>query len=294
MHPSRRRSRTIGLAVALMLACSVPGGQAMGGAPAVPGGQGLGGPPAPTPVTHDGYVVALANGVYRGGGFITDADPDPGRVAQIDHFHSVIAERDAAAVHARKAEVAATVLERFGLDFTASDVIVVTPDHGAILARFLRDPDQAYRVYTIGGQHVPAEGWRLWQGGWGVFFFPLTGNPSPAPIILHGTWGGPAGRVVPPTAFIMAGDYIIDRLHPRGTPNRIVVPFASVAPVVPDDTQRFPVEETLDSTLWSAGRAHGAELSRVLQPDPDPFEVVRQAGTRTIMTFPGWGRNVPD
>ena len=69
------------------------------------------------------------------------------------------------------------------------------------------DPRNNYRAYTISGMEVPSPGFLVRDGGWNLTIGPYS-------EVLHGTYGGAAGKLMPAGAAMVFGNYniLVERL----------------------------------------------------------------------------------
>ncbi len=149
------------------------------------------GPPSPAPTGYVKYLVYIANGVYN--------PNDPTFVAPTgDYFlHTVMGFNDQQ-IAAWRAKLTTFFQQRFGLDFSQGD----TSNNVSITGTFMFDPRNNYRAHTISGMFVPSEGFVVRDGGWQVVV-------GPGGAVLHGTYGGAQGKLVPEGAVMVYGFYNI-------------------------------------------------------------------------------------
>jgi len=139
------------------------------------------------------------------------------------------------------------------------------------LRGFFLNPKVNYTAYVISGEAVPSQGWVVRDGGWSVTL--------DQDMILHGSYGGAAGKPTPAGASLVFGDYNIkaDRPNVNAPPHSeqtIVIHSQSDTPVVlgRDDTMPFICD--LIHPEWGIGKVRG-----VVNP-------ASQTVIRNVLTFP--------
>jgi hypothetical protein len=96
------------------------------------------------------------------------------------------------------------------------------------------DPKNNYRVYSLTGYEVPSGGWVVRDGSFTAVLAQDT--------VLHGTFGGSAGILVPAGTAVTWGYYniLVGEEDQSGsffdTGNTIIVHFESQNPIIPDKT----------------------------------------------------------
>ena len=240
------------------------GSAALGGAllasPAASGLAASGGRcTVPTPAGFRKLLVYIAEG---SAGSITDTD-------FVLAFQREVYGRDEAAVVAYSVQAKEFFLERFGLDFRG--VTAPTPTgpweiDGARLQGSVFSPGNGYTAYVVSEERVGAEGWTVRDSSFNVV---LTEDQ-----VLHGTWGGAAGKPAAAGAAMTFGDYNIkvDRLGRSERGETIQIHFESGSPIVGDVDGAFHFICDLAHSVWGAGHARG-----VVSPD---------GGVRNVLTFP--------
>ena len=169
----------------------------------------------PTPEGFRKMLVYIAEGPASAGS-ITDPDA-------VLAFQRKVMGRDRAAVMAYVEEAKRFFLRRFGLDFTG--VSAPTPIgpweiDGATLAGSVFDPDHGYTAYVVSEESIDEEGWTVRDASFGV---SITADQ-----VLHGSWGGAAGKLVRAGSFVVFGDYNIKADRPgRGRDGTIMIHFES-------------------------------------------------------------------
>jgi hypothetical protein len=143
------------------------------------------------------------------------------------------------------------------------------------------DPKNNYRVYSLTGSNVPSEGWVVRDGS---FTAAVTQD-----TVLHGTFGGPAGILVPAGTAVTWGYYniLVTRPGQTGsffdTGDTIIVHFESQNPIIPDKTGSGTGAACHLVAPWGDGLA---QLYFTSITTPDGFT---QADVRNVWTFPGLG-----
>ena len=97
-------------------------------------------------------------------------------------------------------------------------------------------------------------------------------------IVLHGSYGGAAGRLTPAGSNIAYGEY---NVAVPGKVEPIVIQFESPMPMLYDPHMGMVVDCDLHSAQWGDGKAYGMQGMAMSQPDG---KVVMP--TRNVLTFP--------
>jgi hypothetical protein len=177
-------------------------------------------------------------------------------VVDYDSFKAFQAEvwgRDQAAIDAFRAEAVAFYAERFGLDFSNADIAEdgsQTIDGATLVPSFVA-PETEYRAYTIGGRWTPPEGYVVRDSSFNVMLTPGT--------VLHGEYGGAAGRVAADGGLLAYGDYNILIPGPgrSGNDETIEIRFSSTGPIVANADGVMTFVCDLESEQWGSGQARG-------------------------------------
>jgi hypothetical protein len=217
---------------------------------------------AANPAGYQKFLVYMANGTY---------DPnDPAYTAPTgEFFQKQIMGRSDAQIAEQRAQALAFFKERFGLDPANGDVEI---------SMTMFDPRNEYRAYVVGGETVPSTGWVVRDGGFNAIVTRDT--------VLHGTYGGAAGKPVPTGTVVTFGDYNIDRTDPSGHSRApLLLHYQSQQPVsVPDqDGIRHFRCELIDPVTGQHGIAQG-----IIAPPRDAGGGRIQVGIRNVLTFPGY------
>lgn len=208
----------------------------------------------PTPAGFRKVLVYIAEG---------PSSPSIRDVDEVLAFQREVMGRDEAAVAAYIEEAKAFYLRRFGLDF--SGVEAPTPIgpweiDGAALRGGFQNPARGYTAHVVSEELVGPEGWEVRDGTFGV---GITED-----LVLHGTWGGDAGKPAPAGSAVTFGDYSI-KVEPGRDP--IMIHFESGSPIVADvDGARHFICD-LSHPEWGPGHARGVSMDE---------------GIRNVLTFP--------
>jgi hypothetical protein len=226
----------------------------------------------PPPQPFSKYLVYTAAGVYD-----PNIPPPQGNLAE--WYQQVVMRWTPAEVAAKQAEADQYFLSTFGIPLGSSVAFGV-------------DPRNEYRAYFISDENVPPEGWVVRDGG----FMVTTGDDGSGGMILHGTWGGPAGRWVPEGTFAVFGFYNIAVTGPgrgRGkddtdedTPVRapIIIHYQSAEPIIPNPHQAGVLFQCrLISSDFGMGLAQGISIPHKTADGKTIADI------RNILTFPGLG-----
>jgi hypothetical protein len=177
-------------------------------------------PKHPTPEPFEGYAVLMAQGLFDP----SQPHPEiPGCAAMFcdgEYFQSVIMGRSAQEIADQRAMAVQHFTDHFGMN--ADD----PANQGRLLLiEYMLDPRNNYRVYSMAGERVPAEGWEVRDGGWQLVVIDPNG------FELGGDY---PGLTIPPSSLVLFGDYNFLATKPNGTPDReIVYHYQSAEPVVP-------------------------------------------------------------
>ncbi len=248
----RRRHVTLAIVGALLMG-ALAASAAAGGLPFTK---------AANPAGYQKFLVYMANGTY---------DPnDPTYTAPSgEFFQKQIMHRTVAQIADQRAQALAFFKQRFGLDAANGDVEI---------SMFMFDPRNSYRAYAVGGETVPSTGWVVRDGGFNATVTRDT--------VLHGTYGGAAGKPVPKGTAVVFGDYNIDRRNPGGKSRPpLLLQYQSEFPIsVPDqDGVRNFRCELIDPVTGEHGVAQG-----VIAPARDAGGGQIQVSIRNAITFPGY------
>jgi hypothetical protein len=217
---------------------------------------------AANPAGYQKFLVYLANGTY---------DPnDPSYTAPTgEFFQKQIMGRTDAEIAEQRAQALAFFKQRFGLDPANGDVAI---------SMSMFDPRNEYRAYVVGGETVPSTGWVVRDGGFNATVTRDT--------VLHGTYGGAAGKPVPTGTAVTFGDYNIDRRGPGGHSRPpLLLHYQSQFPisVADQDGVRTFRCELIDPVTGQHGIAQG-----VIAPPRDAGNGEIQISIRNTLTFPGY------
>lgn len=181
--------------------------------------------------------------------------------------------RDADGVDDFRDEAIEFYADRFGLDFSSASVGAdgeQVIDGATLTPSFVR-PERNYQAHTIGGEWVPPTGWDVRDASFNVM---LTDD-----VVLHGEYGGTAGKEAPAGALLAFGDYNIEVDRPGNSekaPGRggdeIVIRFMSSSPITADEDGIMTFVCDLTNSEWGSGQARG-----IVTPD---------GGIRNVLTFP--------
>ncbi|MGH2948017.1 MAG: hypothetical protein ACRDPC_17490 [Solirubrobacteraceae bacterium] len=240
-------------------AATLAGGAALLAAPGVAAGA-RGRCAAPTPEGFRKLLVYIAEGPASAGS-ITDPDA-------VLAFQRDVMGRDRAAVAAYVEEAKRFYLRRFGLDFTGADAPTpVGPWQidGATLAGGVFHPDHGYTAYVVSEEWVGEEGWTVRDASFSV---SITEDQ-----VLHGTWGGAAGKPARAGSVVTFGDYNIKVDRPgRGRDGTIMIHFESGSPITADVDGTIHFICDLSHPDWGPGSARGT--------------MVADGGIRNVLAFP--------
>jgi hypothetical protein len=250
------RRRLLGAA-----ATAAAGGALLATPAGAPAASGTGACATPTPAGFRKLLVYIAEGPASAGS-IRDVDT-------VLAFQHDVMGRDAAAVAAYIEEAKAFYLRRFGLDFfgvEAPTPIGPWQIDGAVLQGGFLSPERGYTAHVVSEERVGPEGWMVRDGSFGVGFTK--------DLVLHGSWGGAAGKLAPAGSSVTFGDYNIKVERPGGRRRQdpIMIHFESGSPIVgdADGTRHFVCD--LSHAEWGPGHARGTVLA--------------EGGIRNVLTFP--------
>jgi len=156
------------------------------------------------PVGYDGYLVMVGNGSWN----LTQPHPVvPGCFAMFCdgmYYQREIMRRTADQIAQKEQEAVEHFRTQFGIDVNDP------ANAGRVQFRsWMADPRWNYRVYSWGGRAVPASGYEVRDGGWGVWI------TDPAGYTLGGEM---AGVHVKSQGFAFTGDYNVLLTNPAGKP----------------------------------------------------------------------------
>lgn len=248
----RHRTVTLG-ALAVLLVAGLAASAVAGGFPFTK---------AANPAGYQKFLVYMANGTFN--------PNDPNYTAPTgEFFQKQIMGRSDAQIADQRAQALAFFKQRFGLDPANGDVQITMS---------MLDPRYNYRAYVVGGETVPSTGWVVRDGGFNAVVTKDT--------VLHGTYGGAAGKPVPAGTAVTFGDYNIDRRDPGGQSRPpLLLHYQSETPItVPDQdgVQTFRCE-LIDPVTGQHGIAQG-----VIAPPRDAGNGQIQVSIRNVLTFPGY------
>jgi len=212
----------------------------------------------PTPAGFTKFIVYLREGVVEG-----TSDPEEFIAIRREFYGQSRSDLVAYAEQAKR-----FFLERFGLDFFGVDgpTFVGPWEIDGATLRAGAQTNDTYRAHVVSEDWVPSEGWVVRDSGLTTF---VTKD-----MVLHGTWGGAAGKPAPAGAVMAFGDYSIKVERPgrseRG--ERILIHFESGSPIVPDVDGAFHFICDVTNEDWGTGCACG-----VVRAD---------GGVRNVITFP--------
>lgn len=241
-HPARP---TPTRAAAILAVLALLGGMAVW---AIPAGRAApaarsGGPQA-LPAGYERYLVLVANGSWN----VLEPHPEvPGchmMFCDGDYFQKQIMGRTDQQIAAQEAKAKAWFLQRFGID------VDDPANSGRILFRtWTADPRFNYRVYSLGGQQVPPEGYPVRDGGWAVFI------TDPAGYTLAGQT---PGIHIPEGAFAFYGDYNILITNPAGHPqDELVLSYRADTFMTVNDFGDMAFSCQLSDDGFAAGQTTG-------------------------------------
>jgi hypothetical protein len=222
--------------------------------------------PAPQPFSK--YLVYTAAGVY-------DPNVPPPQGDLVVWYQQTVMGWTSAQAAEKQAEADEYFLSAFGIPSGSSVAFGV-------------DPRNEYRAYFISGENVPPEGWVVRDGGFNV----TIGDDGSGGMILHGTWGGAAGRWVPKGTFVVFGFYNIAVTGPgRGSGNDdtaarapIIIHYQSAEPIIPNRFQAGILFQChLSSSDFGEGLAQGISIPHKRADGKTIADI------RNILTFPGLG-----
>jgi len=180
------------------------------------------------------------------------------RIQRGDFFQREVMDRSPEEVDAQDQEAAAFFQEKFGLAFDGEDLGDGTVERidgdgegeGAILHRFMQDPETEYRAYLVSGEGVYQSGALVRDGG---YFVTLEEE-----MALGGTFGDDE-TTYPAGTFLVFGDYNIDPARIRGRSEPIVIHYESGSPIVPGPNP-FAFSCVLTHPDWGEGKANGTVI----------------------------------
>jgi hypothetical protein len=186
-------------------------------------------------------------------------------------FQREVMGRSTEEIEADKAAAEEFFLRRFGVDFTStsSELFGEEEIEEATFGPFAVSDAFNYRAYVISGEHVPAKGWQVRDGGWMVTMTEDT--------VLHGEYGGTEGKAVSAGTVFVFGNYNIKVQRPKsGAPphaeETIVIHYESGGPIVADADGVTSFICDLTHPEWGAGQARG-----IVSPNGE---------VRNVLTFP--------
>ena len=175
-------------------------------------------------------------------------------------FHDNMMGRSEAEQDALKEESITFFKQRFGIDVNDPALL------GKIaFFNFLFDPRLDYRVHTVSGANVPAEGWKVWDAAWTVMAL------DPAGVELGGEF---EGEYLPVGGLLFYGDYYIPDANPP-----IHIQYKAAAPIVMDADGEMVINCELSHPEWGNGAAQGASIQKI---NADGTVHLK---TRNVLTF---------
>jgi hypothetical protein len=164
--------------------------------------------------------------------------------------------------------------ERLGVD-PATDNVSLRSESGTMF-----DPRNNYRAYVVGGEKVPASGWVVRDGGFGLVV-------AKGGAVFHGTYGGAAGIWVPDGTSVTFGNYNIQRTTGASGAEKepLILRYRSDFPIRPadEDGVRTFRCQLIDPETGEHGIAQG-----VIAPPRDAGDGKIQVSIRDMLTFPGY------
>ncbi len=219
------------------------------------------------PAGYVKYLVYMANGVYN------PNDPNFTPPSGDFFFRNIMGFNDAQIAQS-KADAITFFNARFGLD--------VANDPNVTMTSFMFDPRNNYRAYTISGMEVPDTGFVVRDGGWNVTIGPNS-------EVLHGAYGGAAGKTVPAGAAMVFGNYniLVERGSNtgdgEGSDHNIILHYQSHSPIISDVSGNFGFQCELTSPQFGNGFAQG--LSGASE---QLLGGLIKADIRNVLTFPAF------
>lgn len=214
---------------------------------------------SPTPEGYEQYLVFLGNGVWRspdGSNFVDGLIEGDGM-----NFQRKVMGRSDEEIEEQRQLAIDFFLQRFGLD-------VVNDTENLYFTGLEVDPRNRMRAYTISGVHVPRRGWKVRDGGWGVFVI------NPEGVTLGGEF---EGMHIPVNSGMVYGEYNI-RVPFK---ENIVIQYESDFPFIADQFGAGAIRCKLFSEDFGEGLAGGIVNPVFLD---DNFLI--QQDIRNILTFP--------
>ncbi len=262
VNPSQRRHTAIWLiAMLLSLSCTVGQTRIEASPP----------PPIPTGFSDDFRV-------FLGTGVIDFAEqPEPPFVDCVngycdsDYFHRVVMGRSDAEIAELEQMSKDFFLQCFGIDvdnLANSDRIA--------FRNFLFDPRTNYRNYVAAGKNVPADGWFIYDSGWGITV------TDPNGYTLGGEFDG--DHVSQNTLLFFGNYHVVETDDSGDIQNRVNFFYRSASPVVFDaqGEASFRCELSLDGLDFSTG-VHGMAqgLTAIYPIGPTSIKFT----SRNVLTF---------
>ncbi|MFK8050722.1 MAG: hypothetical protein AB8B81_20020 [Halioglobus sp.] len=180
----------------------------------------------PNQQAPDAIGLFMANGVF-----------DPADTTYIApsgaDFDRVIMGRTEGEAEARRLEAVNFFIERYGIDLTngvfSYDPVQGLPD--VVLSQAYQDPRWNYRAFSLPDRPagaIPPDGSIVHDTQWVMLII------APAGLTLHGSWGGPAGKRVPPGTVAVDGEYLVQGTSKfrRGHPKNFYARFQSTTPIL--------------------------------------------------------------
>lgn len=222
----------------------------------------------PAPDGFVGSMVFVADGIVGPPGGLMLMGPPA------EDFARETLGFSAARLEQERAESIAFFQEQYGLDFSQEPM-----DGAAVFGGMALRPEIRYRVVSSTGAAVPAAGWTIHDAGFGVLMS--------ADMMLHGTWGGPSGTMVPEGTMLLNGTYRIERSPGDPDAEPLWLSYHDKEPMIPNADGHFFFQCIVEHPTWGRGLVQG-----VWAPQPRPDDGGTQANTRTVATFPGLGQPV--
>lgn len=183
------------------------------------------------------------------------------------HFQTKVMGRTLQEMEANKQAAIDYFADRFGLDAT-------DPTRVKFVGFEMLD-DLKYRVVVASEDRVPAEGWKINDGGWVAIVIDPTGYD-----LIN-------GRHVNPGTMFAFGDYLIEKVPGKyRSKKNIRFSYRSVEPIEANPDGSFGINCALYSDTWGEGRANGQAL--YMQLPNGQFAMNSRVG----LTFSAFGSRI--
>ncbi len=223
---------------------------------------------AKTPAGFDKFIVFMGTGVFDPG----NPEPRPGitgctgMFCDGNYFNKVIMKRTDDEIEYLELEAKEFYARRFGLSLDDPNM------EGRIeLHRWGMNPDFEYRAYAIPNMRVPAEGFRVRDGGW---FMQIT---DPKGVMLGGEFEGVHGPV---NSVYFFGHYNIEITKHGHPKDELIIGYGALTPVTPQSDGSFLIRCQLNHKKWGEGLIQG-QIANITLPNG----LVKGNG-RNVVTFP--------